>query len=396
MSNLDFIQKKSLATPPVMWITPTLENLSSVSADLWGQWTSNWNSPITLQGVVLYPAWNPSTVIWWANVVDYQDDLLTSPISVKATWLAPWTNYCFKAYAMNVVGTSYGPELCFTTTTVVFVTNISANQIEKIDFNSWLVLSTLPVWSWPSWIKRIGDYLYCSMHFGNQLSKIDPVTFTVLSTIPTLNNPAEVVSYWTNLYLWAATAGTVQKVDIATFTIISSLATGNNPYTMCIEWWFLYVLLANTNQVKKIDLSTFTIVNTLALWWFVPSWAWIVSDWTYLYAARDTSIEKINIATFTVVSNLPVTAGQNQELCIVWWFLYNSDIVWNIVSKINLSTFTVSSTLNIGWPTDSVQWGMWVNVYCWYSANQAKSVNTSTMTVVNTIATGAWPHHLTF
>lgn len=85
-------------TAPVMWWagTTTVANIGTTTADLWGTYTSDGWSPITATWFVLYPAGNPSTIIWGSGVTDFPDATLPSPITASATGLTAWANYCFK------------------------------------------------------------------------------------------------------------------------------------------------------------------------------------------------------------------------------------------------------------------------------------------------------------
>ena len=93
---------------PIMWWawTTSVTNIWATSADLTWIYTSDWWSSITATGFVLYPSGNPSTVIWWVWVTNFPDLILSNPISASATWLTWSTNYCFKPYATNAIGTS--------------------------------------------------------------------------------------------------------------------------------------------------------------------------------------------------------------------------------------------------------------------------------------------------
>lgn len=131
------------ATVPVMWTgTTSVANITATWADLTGTYTSDGWAAITWTWFVLYPAGNPSTVIWGASVTQFPDWTLPSPINATATWLSNATNYCFKPYAINSVGTSYGDEICFTT------------------LAAWPTVITVAPWAWlianawiyaPSW-----------------------------------------------------------------------------------------------------------------------------------------------------------------------------------------------------------------------------------------------------
>lgn len=386
------------ATAPIMWLawTTTVAGVTTSEANLTGTYTSDGWSPVTATGFVLYPAGNPSTVIGWANVTDFPDATLPSPITAVATWLNPWTNYCFKPYAINAIGTSYGVEVCFTTLTEIFIAEYGWNNLRKFNFATCSTITNLAAWGWPSRIKRVWWFIYVSRHLSNQLSKIDPVTMTIIATLSVPTQPSEMIQNWNFLYLLSATSWTLYKIDITTFTIISTIAIWTFPYCLCIVWNFIYCLRWIANIVTKVDITTFTVVATLPMPSLVWAWAWIVSDGTFIYAATQISIEKISIATFTIVASLATWTSDQQELALNWWFLYNSDAWANIVSKISLATFTVVSTLNLWavWPSVLSTWTS--NIYWLFGSNQIKEVDNTTMTVTNTCTVGTQPHHITF
>jgi hypothetical protein len=108
------IQGSGGAAPTVA--SPTSASITSSSAVLGGDVTSDGGSAISARGVVAAAtAANPDPVLGGAGVIHLPGTGTTGAFTVPATGLAAATQYSFKAYATNGAGTSYTPVATFTT-----------------------------------------------------------------------------------------------------------------------------------------------------------------------------------------------------------------------------------------------------------------------------------------
>jgi uncharacterized protein (TIGR02145 family) len=113
------IKDVALAQPTLS--TTTISLITSTTAISGGNITSDGGSTVTAKGV----CWSTSTTPTISNSKT-SNGTGTGSFTSSITGLSPSTTYCVRAYATNSVGTAYGNEFCFTTTSAsTFSTVIS-------------------------------------------------------------------------------------------------------------------------------------------------------------------------------------------------------------------------------------------------------------------------------
>ena len=377
-------------TAPIMWWawSTTVTWVGTNTATLQWTYTSDWWSVITASWFVVYPSGTSPYTIGSPFVMQYPDATLPSPITASPTNLAPTTDYCARPYATNTVGTSYGQEVCFTTSAVWYVTNLSSNNISIVDLTSFTNVWTISwinsplawfiddwymyVWGWSNFVTRIylWDNSMVSLNLGAQ---VWPMTADA-----------------THIYVWTGWTNTLHKINKSTFTVDATLWWLNDNQSWVIVWWYLYVNCQASWTIYKIDLSTFTIVNSLVTGY---SWAHrIATDWTHLYVTHyiSSALARINIATFTLV--WAITAFSTPYwIAIDWWFAY----IWNnsgwTITKVDLSTFSVVTTVAV-WA-----WPRYPQVKSWFlympcdAVDRVDKIDLSTFTNVWNVAVWDFP-----
>ena len=105
--NVDEVTIESTVASPTV-TTPTSALATTTGATLGGEVTSEGSAPVTARGVVYSRALtNPSPVIGGLGVTDVSTTGTTGTFTVDVTGLMAGTQYNFKAYATNAVGTGY-------------------------------------------------------------------------------------------------------------------------------------------------------------------------------------------------------------------------------------------------------------------------------------------------
>lgn len=112
-------------------LTGTSFNITQASATLFGDISSNGGSPVTASGVVIGTAANPS--VGDPGVIDSATNPVVTegPFSVAVSGLNLSTTYHYRAYAVNAIGTSYGPDSTFTT----FASAVTPYLVQDPAFN---------------------------------------------------------------------------------------------------------------------------------------------------------------------------------------------------------------------------------------------------------------------
>ncbi len=117
----------SLVTPVAPTVTtPTSSSITSTSATLGGNVTSDGAALITDRGVVYsVTTANNDPVIGGASVTQVSTSGTTGVFTVNVTGLSVLTGYSFKAYATNSVGTTYTDVATFTTLPTISIADAS-------------------------------------------------------------------------------------------------------------------------------------------------------------------------------------------------------------------------------------------------------------------------------
>ena len=114
-------------TPTVT--TTALSDIASTGATSGGHVTSEGGASVTARGVCWSPSPDPTT-----SDSKTSDGTGTGPFTSAITGLTPGTAYHVRAYATNSLGTSYGSDLSFTTTTTT--PTVSTNAVSAITSNA--------------------------------------------------------------------------------------------------------------------------------------------------------------------------------------------------------------------------------------------------------------------
>lgn len=112
------------ATAPVINITTAISAITTTAATSGGNVTSDGGASITARGV----CWNTSSGPTIANNKTI-DGSGTGAFTSGLTGLTPGTVYYVRAYATNSVGTSYAPELSFTTGVTLTLPALGATSV---------------------------------------------------------------------------------------------------------------------------------------------------------------------------------------------------------------------------------------------------------------------------
>jgi hypothetical protein len=108
--------------------TDSLTNITLTSAVTGGNITSDGGSEVTARGVCWNTTGNPTTADFKT-----EDGTGTGVFTSTLTGLSAGTTYYVRAYSVNMIGTSYGDEISFTTTS--YFTDINAG-LENVDQGS--------------------------------------------------------------------------------------------------------------------------------------------------------------------------------------------------------------------------------------------------------------------
>ena len=410
---LDFIQTKAWSAPaltaPIMWGagTTTVSNITLTWADLTWTYISDWWSPVTATWFVVYPAGNPSTVIWGLNVLQFPDWTLPSPITATASGLTSNTNYCFKPYATNAVGTSYGVEVCFFTSntwlppsTELYTANWSTGgtRLWKValwwfTYGDWNLSADVNcvginntwtfayVWT-NSWIRKVNTSSGAFTVLSTWYLALDCVqsansvwfTDTTNSRIIHVDMNTDVISVLatvgsTSLFLtkkgWFIyvsdySAWVIRKINISSWSIVATLSWITNVYCMTIENGFLYATRYDNHHIYKVDLLSFSLTSTITTWVsnsYQDICAWV---WYIIFSSQSWNIWKYNTITNLREYNLTSTGTRDAiYLDASWDYFYTSTTTQ--LQKRNISNWLVTSS--VWWMSDASQW---IVVYPYY------------------------------
>jgi len=127
--NRSFTTEKDLALPAVS--TVLANEITTASAILGGNVTSDGNSPITERGIIYGLLENLDATGTRIKALNEESNFL-----ITITGLSPNTIYYFKSYATNSLGTTYGKQESFTTSKVLSLATVTTVAAKDFTGNS--------------------------------------------------------------------------------------------------------------------------------------------------------------------------------------------------------------------------------------------------------------------
>lgn len=106
-------------------------SVSSTTAFLPGEVTSDGGSPVTDKGFVIGLSTDPDPTTT-TNLISIGGTTGIGPFTARITILTPGTSYKFRAYAINSLGTAYGATLTFTTTSTSTIPTVTTTVVSNI------------------------------------------------------------------------------------------------------------------------------------------------------------------------------------------------------------------------------------------------------------------------
>ena len=123
---VSFTTTQNLSAPTVT--TSTVTNITETSATGGGNVTSDGGATVTERGICWSTGHNPTT-----EDAHGSNGTGTGNFTVEMSNLNPNTTYYVRAYAMNSVGTSYGEEISFSTTSYLFAPTVTTLPVIDIE-----------------------------------------------------------------------------------------------------------------------------------------------------------------------------------------------------------------------------------------------------------------------
>jgi len=157
------------------------------------------------------------------------------------------------------------------TTNVIYVSNLTGNNVSVIDGETNSVVATVPVGMAPAHIdvNTANGMVYVANLEGNSVSVIDGSTNTVTATITGLSSPLGLAVNSTTNQVFVSNNDTndVAVIDGATNTIITTVPVENSPMGVSINSKANLIYVANNGSgtISVISGASDTVANTFAL-----------------------------------------------------------------------------------------------------------------------------------
>jgi uncharacterized repeat protein (TIGR02543 family) len=239
----------------------------------------------------------------------------------------------------------------------VWVTNLSANTVSKIDTSTNTVTATINVGGSPYGVAvdRSG-FVWVTNNGSNTVSKIDPSTNTVTATVGVGNLPFGVAADASG-FVWVVNKNdsTVSKINASTNTVVATInvdinvGSNNNPRGIAVDAsGFVWVADYSNNKVSKIDPSTNRLTATVGVGAMPFGMAVDASGFVWVTNNVDESVSKIDPSTNTVLVTINVDGYPDGIAADASGFVWVTSLGSNQVYKIDPSTNTVVATINVG------------------------------------------------
>ena len=335
----------------------------------------------------------------------------TGAYSVDVTNLTAGKSYHVRAYAINSVGTAYGADVPFTTSTgkgpFAYITNSNANTVSVIDTQTNLIYGNpiaagkMPV---GVAVNATGTRVFVANLTGNTVSTIDTSTDTVTgSPVAVGYLPFAVALNPVNTMVYTADYITE---DMGYFDSAQSapkyngvpMGIGTHPDAVAVspDGSRVYVADSGLNNVAVVDANTHTIIGSAIPVGSGPDALGLSPDGTRLYVANgnENTLTLIDTTTNSVIGP-PITVG-NAPGAITFNLAGTLAYVTNY-SDNSVSVVDTSTNLAVGNPilVGNGPWGIAMHptgtfLYVVNNGDDSVSViDTATLQITATVLVGS-------
>ncbi len=242
--------------------------------------------------------------------------------------------------------------------TNVWVANLSADTVTKVDSATGATLATVAVGDQPRAIVYDGANMWVANAGSNSVSKISIATNQVVATYSTTGlGPWAIVFDGTYVWTTDRTTHGLTRIAAASGTVTGPYPAGTTPSGIAYDGTSLWVTSTGTDQVRVMDPATGALQATVTVGTTPYG---IAYDGTNMWVANLDShdVTKIDVATRTAVDS--TSAGALGPTAQPFGVAYDGHVVWvgslttNTVSEIDPGNAEVLST----WPVAAAPYGL--------------------------------------
>ena len=233
----------------------------------------------------------------------------------------------------------------------IWVANVDADSVSKIDPAKQVTIDTIPVGNGPDGIAVGGGFVWVTNGLDGTVSKIDPQTDTVVQTIQVGNGPAGVAV--DAHYVWVANSddGTVTQIDRRTGKRLNAIPVGQSADGIAVGYGSVWVTSMSTGSVTRIDARSGSKVpvqsgNGADAVTVTAHAVWIANS-------LDGTVTRVDPATNAVRATIPVGDGPD-GIATVGGAVWVSNELAGTLSRIDPVRNVVVQTIKTGNQPDGI------------------------------------------
>jgi ABC-type transport system substrate-binding protein/DNA-binding SARP family transcriptional activator/sugar lactone lactonase YvrE len=145
----------------------------------------------------------------------------------------------------------------------LWVSEVDAGQVVRVDPRRHAVVQTIPVGHGPSGITTGAGDVWVVNTVDGTVSRVDPDSGTVAQTISVGNDPSGIVASAGSIWVASQTNGTVLRIDPSTGHIVRAIRTGSGSSGLAAADGSIWVANGDAGTVTRIDPRAGAVTDTI-------------------------------------------------------------------------------------------------------------------------------------
>jgi peptide/nickel transport system substrate-binding protein len=228
----------------------------------------------------------------------------------------------------------------------IWVTNVDAHSVSRIDPVKQVVIDTIPVGNGPAGIAVGGGFVWVTNGLDGTVSQIDPKTDTVVNTVPAGNGPAGIAA--DARYVWVANSddGTVTRIPLQGGKPLKPISVGQSADGVAVGDGSVWVTSEATGTLTRIDAESGMVVQPITVGSGADGVA-VGADAVWVANRLDGTVTRIDPATNGVQTVIPVGDGPS-SVAVEGNTVWVSNELAGTLSRIDPTRDVVAQILTTG------------------------------------------------
>ena len=228
----------------------------------------------------------------------------------------------------------------------IWVTNVDAHSVSRIDPVKQVVIDTIQVGNGPAGIAIGGGAVWVTNGLDGTVSEINPKTDTQVRVIPVGNGPAGIAA--DSRYVWVANSddGNVTRIPLRGGSPLKPIPVGQRADGVAVGGGSVWVTSEATGTVTRVDARSGSVIEPIAVGTGADGVA-VGADAIWVANRLDSTVTRIDPATNAIHSVIPVGDGPS-SIAVEGSSVWVSNELAGTLSQIDPGQDVVVKTLTTG------------------------------------------------